>query len=57
MGCIFLHQQIVEFHLGWGEFVHYGPTIDFVAGDEAWSYTEREKVYHCGLSAGTRFFC
>lgn len=38
----------VRFHLG-GEFVRHGPNIDFVGGDEAWSYIEREKVSVCAI--------
>ncbi|CAO2143964.1 unnamed protein product [Urochloa humidicola] len=43
----------VRFHLG-GEFVHYGHTIDFVGGDEAWSYIEREKVSVCEIVANLK---
>ncbi|CAO2179371.1 unnamed protein product [Urochloa humidicola] len=43
----------VRFHLG-GEFVHYGQAIDFVGGDEAWSYIEREKVSMCELVANLK---
>ncbi|CAL4955769.1 unnamed protein product [Urochloa decumbens] len=39
---------LVRFHLG-GEFVRLGNTIDFVGGDEAWSYIEREKVSICEI--------
>ena len=38
----------VRFHLG-GEFVRYGQAINFVGGDEAWSYIEREKVSVCEI--------
>ncbi|XP_022683953.1 uncharacterized protein LOC111257893 [Setaria italica] len=43
----------VRFQLG-GEFVHHGETIDFMGGDEAWSYIERKKVSVCEIVANLK---